>query len=448
MPEDPKRTATRGDRAKRMARRWWQPVALALAALLAAGVSAASVQGIRLIRQIEAAPTTDPIPALQETKGSDYFADHARNVLVLGSDTRQGLSEEQQAQSGKPGDFGLEGERSDTILLLHTDPRRDQAVIVHFPRDLRVDIPGHGSDKINAAYEIGGPQLAVETIHDFTGLPIHNYVEVGLAGFQRLVDILGGIRICVDRPMIDELAGLNLPHRGCYRMDGQTALAFVRARHITGDIIPDFSRIRRQQQFMRAFFNKLISLGSFLDASLIHEAVQQVRTDPGLEAVDLIDLGQELRKLAEEDPSGAESLDFRVVPGEAGRSFVEPIQREVDRLFDALRTGKPLGTVGLAPEGLDESPGVIKVRVLDAGAPNAAAAVDSKLRSSGFIVLETQPAPPAYTTSEILYRAGNPSRGQVVSGYVEGLEQREGPPFVLDGADVAVVIGEDYRPSS
>jgi LCP family protein required for cell wall assembly len=446
MPEDPKPTATRGDRAKRLARRWWQAVALALAALLAAGVSAASIQGIRLIREIETHPTTDPIPPLEE-KGSDYFADHPRNVLVLGSDTRRGLSEEQQEQFGKP----EEGERSDTILLLHTDPRRDQAVIVHFPRDLRVEIPGQGFDKINAAYEIGGPQLAVETIHDFTGLPIHNYVEVGLAGFQRLVDLLGGIRICVDRPMIDELAGLNLPHRGCYSMDGRTALAFVRARHIEGDIIPDFSRIRRQQQFMRAFFNKLISLGSFLDASLIREAAQQVRTDPGLQAVDLIDLGRELRKLAEEDPSGAESLDFRVVPGTPAFvgevSYVLPNEAQTDLLFDALRTGEPLGTVGLAPEGLDESPGVIEVRVLDGGASSTAATVESRLRSSGFIVLETQAAPPSYRDSEILYRAGRESRGRVVGGYI-GLDLREGPPFVLDGADVAVVIGEDYRPSS
>jgi LCP family protein required for cell wall assembly len=447
MSEDPKPTAARPDRAKRLARRWWRPVALALAGVLAAGVSAASVQGIRLIRQIEQHPKVS-VEELTRVDDQSYFTKRPRNVLVLGSDTRRGLSEEQQEQAGGPGDPGLEGERSDTIILLHIDPRRDQAVVVHFPRDLRVDIPGHGTDKINAAYELGGPNLAVRTVKEFTGLPIHNYVEVSLAGFQRIVDLMKGVRICVDRPMHDELAGLNLPHRGCYWMDGRTALAFVRARHIEGDIIPDFSRIRRQQQFMRAFFNKLISIGSFLDAELIREAARQVTTDDRIEAVDLISLGQELRKLAEEDPSGAESLDFRVVPGQAGPSFVEPIQPDTDRLFDALRTGQPLGTIGLAPEGLDESPAVIKVRVLDGGAPNRAAEVTSVLRRAGFIVLETGAAPPKYTTSEILYRSRQQSRGRVVSGYVGSLDQAEGPPFVLDGADVAVVIGEDYRPSS
>jgi LCP family protein required for cell wall assembly len=451
MSEDPKPTATRMHRAKRLTRRWGPAVALAVAGLLALSVSAASLQAIRLIRQIEQHPKVK-VDELTRIEDESYFTKRPRNVLVLGSDTRRGLSEEQQEQAGSPGDPELEGERSDTIILLHIDPRRDQAVVVHFPRDLRVDIPGHGTDKINAAYELGGPNLAVKTVKEFTGLPIHNYVEVSLAGFQQIVDLMKGVRICIDRPMHDELAGLNLPRAGCYWMDGRTALAFVRARHIEGDIIPDFSRIRRQQQFMRAFFNKLISLGSFLDAELIREAARQVTTDDRIEAVDLISLGQELRKLAEEDPSGAESLDFRVVPGIPALvgevSYVLHNEAKTDQLFDALRTGRPLGTVGLAPEGLDESPAVIKVRVLQAGDFNDAASVATKLRNSGFIVLETKPAPPKYRTSEILYRAEKSSRGRVVSGYVGSLEQAEGPPFVLDGADVAVVIGEDYRPSS
>jgi LCP family protein required for cell wall assembly len=447
MPDDPKPTAPRLYRARRLARRWWRPVSLAVAGLLALTLSAASVQAIRLIHGIEEHPTVSGLP-LAQPRGSDYFAKRPRNVLVLGSDTRRGLTEEQQEQTGGPED--VEGERSDTIILLHIDPRREQAVIVHFPRDLRVEIPGYGFDKINAAYQLGGPSLAVRTVKAFSGLPIHNYMEVSLAGFQRIVDLMKGVRICVDRPMFDQKAGLNLPEAGCYWLDGQGALAFVRARNVEGDTIPDFSRIRRQQQFMRAFFNKLIAPGSFLDAGLIREAAKQVTTDDRIEAVDLIKLGQELRKLAEEDPSGAESLDFRVVPGRAGPSFVYPIMEEANRLFDALRTGRPLPRVGLAPEGLEESPAVIRVRVLQAGAFSDAASVANQLRNSGFIVLQTEPAPPSYRDSQILFSAEKPSRGRVVQGYpyVEDLELEEGLPFVLDGADVAVVVGEDYRPSS
>jgi LCP family protein required for cell wall assembly len=445
MPEDPKTTGTRADRAKRLARRWWQPAALLVAALAALTLSAASVQAIRILRSIEDRPKV-PVPPL-DPRDESYFTKRPRNVLVLGSDTRRGLSPEQQAATGTP--QTVEGERSDTIILLHIDPRREQAVVVHFPRDLEVTIPGHGLDKINAAYDLGGPSLAVRTIKEFTGLPVHSYVEVSLAGFQKIVDLMKGVRICVDRPMVDEKAGLNLPHAGCYWLDGQGALAFVRARNVVGDTIPDFSRIRRQQQFMRAFFNKLVSLGSFLDADLIRQAARQVTTDDRLEAVDLIALGQELRKLAEKDPSGAESLDFRVVPGVAGRSVVTANREEANRLFDALRTGRPLPPVGLAPEGLGESPAVIKVRVLQAGTFSDAASVANQLRSSGFIVLPTEAAPSSYRLSEILFRADKPSRGRIVQEYpyVESLKMVEGPPFVLDGADVAVVIGEDYRPS-
>jgi LCP family protein required for cell wall assembly len=442
MPEDPKPTATRGDRAKRLALRWWQPTALLLAALAALTLSAASVQAIRILRSIEDRPKIPDLPL--DLQDESDITKRVRNVLVLGSDTRRGLSGKGQEQ---PEDLG--GERSDTIILLHIDPRREQAVVVHFPRDLEVTIPGHGLDKINAAYDLGGPSLAVRTVKEFSGLPVHNYVEVSLAGFQKIVDLMKGVRICVDRPMRDEKAGLNLPHAGCYWLDGQGALAFVRARNVVGDTIPDFSRIRRQQQFMRAFFNKLLSLGSFLDAGLIRQAVRQVTTDDRIEAVDLIALGQELRKLAEEDPSGAESLDFRVVPGVAGPSRVYPKVEEANRLFDALRTGRPLPPVGLAPEGLGESPAVIKVRVLQAGTFTDAASVANQLRSSGFIVLPTEAAPPSYRLSEILFRADKPSRGRIVQEYpyVESLKMVEGPPFVLDGADVAVVIGEDYRPS-
>jgi LCP family protein required for cell wall assembly len=447
MSETPKPTAARWERARRLADRWWKAAGLLVAALLAVAVSGASVQAIRLLGEIAKRPTISVEGLARGHPDDPGYFDHPRNVLVLGSDTRRGLSPEQQAGAGTP--QTVEGERSDTIILLHIDPRREEAVVVHFPRDLRVTIPGHGPDKINAAYELGGPNLTVRTVKAFTGLPIHNYVEVSLAGFQRIVDLLNGVQICVDRPMVDELAGLNLPKAGCYWLDGRGALAFVRARHIEGDTIPDFSRIRRQQQFMRSFFAKLISIGSFLDADLIRQAARQVTTDDRLQAVDLIDLGRELSKLAEGDRIGAESLEFRVVPGTAGSSFVYPDREKADLLFDALRAGRPLPAVGLAPVGLAESPAVIKVRVLQAGTFQDAAAVANQLRASGFIVLQTEPAPPSYEQSEILYDGENRSRGQIVQGYpyVRDLELVEGQPFVLDGADVAVVIGEDYRPT-
>jgi anionic cell wall polymer biosynthesis LytR-Cps2A-Psr (LCP) family protein len=134
------------------------------------------------------------------------------NVLILGSDTREGLTPEEQAQIGTEAD--VDGERSDTIIFAHFDPRRDHAVLVHFPRDLLVDIPGYGQDKINAAYTVGGPDLTLRTVRELTGLPIHHFVEVGFVGFRDIVEALGGVEVCVHHPLRDTLAGLNLPRAG------------------------------------------------------------------------------------------------------------------------------------------------------------------------------------------------------------------------------------------
>jgi LCP family protein required for cell wall assembly len=408
-------------------------VASAAIALLVAG---AAVWGVNLMLKLGEHPTTD-VGGLAER--SD-FAKGPRNVLVLGSDSRGGLTPEEQAAFGAPED--LEGELSDTIILVHVDSQREEAVVVHFPRDLRVTIPGHGINKINAAYEFGGPSLVVKTIKRFTGLPVHNYVEVDLAGFQGLVDTLGGVRMCVDRPLFDELAGLAIPKAGCYTFDGSTALAFVRARHIEGDLIPDFSRITRQQQFMRAMMNRLLSLGSLLDSNLIEQAVGNVTTDAKLSGADLLLLGSTLRELSTEDPSGAESLDFRVVPSTPadleGVAYVVAQQPDTDRLFDALGDGRPLGDVGTELASTLPSPGVINVRVLspDGG---AASEIESLLSRAGFVVLESSQTTEA---PGILYRDGTRDRATVVSSYFPGLRIRQVDPALLGDADVAVV-GEE-----
>lgn len=414
--------------------------ALAVAGVLGLGVALGAVQGVRLLQAIE--PPDVPVKVDPATD----FGREPRNVLVLGADIRAGLTPEEQERFGGPED--VEGRRSDTIILMHVDPRREQAVIVHFPRDLRVRIPGHGRERINMAFELGGPDLAVRTVRRFTGLPIHNYVQVDLAGFQDVVDTLGGVRICVDRPMFDELAGLAIPSAGCHSLDGDEALAFVRARNVEGDLIPDFSRIARQQQFMRAMMNRLLSVKSLLDADLIAEAASNVTTDEEIEGADFVYLGSKLREIAETDPSGATALDFRVVPSEPrtidGVAYVVADQPETKRLFRALRRGKQLGSLGQVLVGTSISPATITVRVLDAGTGAEARAAQELLRRGGFIVLETEDAPGNRERSQILYAPGAEDHAEVVAGYFPGLPVRQGPETMLGDADVVVVAGDDY----
>jgi LCP family protein required for cell wall assembly len=422
------------------ARPWTLLAAGATAVLVATG----SVFGINLLLEFDRHPT---VPVDTDPYEESYFAKGPRNVLVLGSDSRTGLTPEEQVAFGTTEDIG--GERSDTIILMHIDPRREKAVVIHFPRDLRVEIPDHGTQKINAAYTLGGPNLAVRTVRELTGLPIHNYIEVNLAAFQDLIEAVGGVRICVDRPMFDELAGLDLPRKGCYTLQGEQALAFARARHIEGDLVPDFSRIARQQQLMRALMNRVLSVGSLLSSDVIEQAVQQVKTDERLSGADLILLGSKLRELSEEDPSGARTLDFRVVPGVPqtidGISYVVPDADETLRLFQALRGGTSLGNLGVSLASTLPSPGVIRVRVLAVGSSPDAEEAEALLRRAGFIVLQGGAAPAGSEESEILFKPGADDRAEVLGGYFPGLPRSEASASILGNAEVVLVVGENFR---
>jgi LCP family protein required for cell wall assembly len=448
MPEPTPTAPSQSDPSEgpRAAPDWWlwirTPV-LVFSGVIAALISLAALWGINLY--IAVAGSQKPIEGVVVDDPWD-FGERPRNVLILGSDSRKGLSKEEQVAFGSEETVG--GRRSDTIILLSIDPRRERAVVVHFPRDLRVEVPGHGLDKINAAYEYGGPNLVIRTVKAFTGLPVHNYMEIDLAGFQRLVDSLGGVRICVDRPMIDEKAGLNIPRAGCYDMGGPTALAFVRARSVEGDLIPDFSRIRRQQQFMRATFNKLLSVGNLLQDEVIREAVGAVKTDESLRPTDLLELGRRLRALAEEDPTGAESLDLRVVPGSTATigdvSYVVAEQPETRRLFDALQDGRGLGRLGQSLDLTLPTPGIIRVRVLTSFGTGPEGA-EQVLRDAGFVVLESDVFSGREERTEVVYRAGTRSRARVLAGYFPEVPVREVPSAVLGEAEVGLIVGADWE---
>jgi LCP family protein required for cell wall assembly len=451
----PKPTADQPSRAKRLGS-WWEGwprlIVLGAAGLGALVVVVYALQGIRLVLTVE--PAEDERVAEElDRQPEGYFVNHPRNVLLLGSDSRAHLSAEEQVRFGS--EETVEGERSDTMILLHIDPRREKAVAIHFPRDLRVEIPGHGTDKINAAYELGGSRLAVRTVRRFTGLPIHTYVEVDLAGFQSLIDTLGGVRICVDRPMFDELAGLSIPTAGCHTLNGDEALAFARARHVEGDRIPDFSRITRQQQLMRSILNRVLSAPSLLDAGLITEAASNVTTDPFVTTTDFLYLGSRLQELAQEDGTGVARFDFRVVPGTPelidGVSYVIAQQPEADELFRRLREGEPLGDIGRQLALTQLSPAQVVVQARDAGNLEETSQTTAYLRRAGFQVEDPAAAPSGYTESVILYRPGSAPNAQVVKGYFPdpAIPVEEAPPELFGGkTQVLVIVGPDFAPAT
>nr|WP_318276517.1 LCP family protein [Mycobacterium eburneum] len=172
--------------------------------------------------------------------------------LLVGSDSRQGLTAEQQAELTTGGDLG--NGRTDTILLVHVAAGPGGATtMVSLPRDSYVPIPGYGRDKINAAYAMGGAPLLAQTVEQATGLRLDHYAEIGFSGFAALVDALGGVTVCPSEPITDPLAGIDLAP-GCQRLDGRTALGFVRTRATPR---ADLDRMVHQRLFMAALLGRL-----------------------------------------------------------------------------------------------------------------------------------------------------------------------------------------------
>ena len=194
----------------------------------------------------------DAMPA-QQIRGTS-----GTNWLLVGSDSRTGLSEDDVERLGTGGDLGTV--RTDTIMLMHL-PLRGKPTLVSIPRDSYVAVPGYGYDKINAAFAIGGPELLVETVEQNTGLRVDRYAEIGMGGLAGVVDAVGGVEICVAEPIDDPLANINL-QPGCQTMDGATALGYVRTRATAQG---DLDRVARQREFMTTLVERVLSPGVLLN---------------------------------------------------------------------------------------------------------------------------------------------------------------------------------------
>ena len=195
---------------------------------------------------------TDALPPGNASSGS------GTNWLLVGSDSRQGLSEEEQAALGTGGDVGIG--RTDTIMLLHI-PRSGTAQLVSIPRDSYVNVPGFGSDKINAAFTYGGPQLLAQTVEEATGVGIDHYAEIGMGGLANVVDSVGGVEICVKEAINDPLAGIDLA-AGCQDLEGADALGYVRTRATAQG---DLDRVQRQREFFAALLDKITSPATLIN---------------------------------------------------------------------------------------------------------------------------------------------------------------------------------------
>jgi LCP family protein required for cell wall assembly len=215
--------------------------------------------------------------------------------LLVGSDSRQGLTPEQQAELATGGDIGTG--RTDTILLVHVPGLGSDAptTMVSIPRDSYVPIPGHGEDKINAAFVLGGAPLLAQTVEQATGLRLDHYAEIGFDGFAVMVDAVGGVTMCPAEPISDPLAGIDLP-AGCQKLDGRSALGYVRTRATPR---ADLDRMNNQRQFMSALLHRAASPSVLLNPlrwyPMVHAAGDALTVNQGDHVWDLARLAWALR---------------------------------------------------------------------------------------------------------------------------------------------------------
>lgn len=278
------------------------------------------------------------------------------NVLLVGSDSREGLTEEEQLELGAA---AVAGQRADTLILAHIDPETSHVTMVQFPRDLYVPVDGGGETKINEALQ-GGRAALVRTMSDLTGLPINNYAQVNIAGFRDVVDAIGGVNLCITEPIpFDKQTGIEVTEEEIeesplIHFDGERALRFVRSRAFpTGD----FERIRNQQRFLAAAIDKVTSVGTFLSPTritrLLKAAEENMVIDKNTSVGELLDIARKFRNFNPENYEAYTVPNFGIGNNEAG-SVVLPDYDTMQVMFDAIKANEsPLDADGVVPADID-----------------------------------------------------------------------------------------------
>lgn len=226
-------------------------------------------------------------------------AAEAENILLLGTDKGNGETIEQELADGE---WSTGAFRSDTIMLVHIPADQSQAFLVSLPRDSYVPIPGHGRQKVNAAFSFGGPDLAVRTVENLTGVYVDHIAMIDWTGFKDLTHAIGGVKVTVAETFTDTKNNRTW-EAGTYDLEGQQALDYVRTRYgLEGG---DFDRIKRQQNFLRAVMKKTVSKGTLANpiklTRLLHAVTAATTVDSGWTSGDIRGLALDLRDLGPSD---------------------------------------------------------------------------------------------------------------------------------------------------
>ncbi len=335
-------------------------------------------------------------------------------------------------------------------MVVRIDPGETQARILSFPRDLWVDIPGHGKQRINAAMAYGadsGPSLLMATIKSNFDIDINHYVQVDFAAFKNIVALIGGVNVYLNAPVRDGRSGLYQPNAGCVLLDADQALAYARSRHLQyqdengrwrSDPGSDLSRITRQQYFTRKVLSRAIEKGARNPATLarmVDTATTSIALDPFTTAQDLINLGRTFRNF---DPQTLVTDTLPVV--DATRGGADVLLLVEDEAEPILAKYRGTGAAGAASTA---DPTTVSVRVVNGtGTLNQGADTTDRLAAAGFQV--SSPGADAVDKpfrTEVRYHPGEEGDALLVARYLAA-----DPVLIADeGVDeVTVVTGPDF----
>jgi LCP family protein required for cell wall assembly len=416
------------------------------------------------------------------------------NFLIVGVDSRFG----QNADMGAGDTEEAGGARSDTVMLVNIPANRKRVVAVSFPRDLAInpmlckawdpqtgeygpvydeETGTYGPEKVytetklNSAYSFGGPKCLVKVIQKLSGLSINRFMAIDFAGFARMVDALGGVKVCSTAPLEDYELGTVLPEAGWQTIDGRTALNYVRARQITTETNGDYGRIKRQQLFLSSLLRSLISDEVFFSLKKLNNVVNTFINDSSVDNVqtkDLVDLGQSIQGMS------AGRITFLTVPtGETDPDGNEPLRTEDNRaLFDAIINDDPLpgennqnetttpttatnsplasssASTDTAPhdgdlvDAVTTEPETITVQVSNStGRDGLGATAASELQQHGFVVTTPDDYPSSLPSTTVFFSSGNEQAAATVASAFPHpqIERVSGM-----GDVVQVVLGRDF----
>ena len=416
-------------------------------AVLVFGVTGSAWAGLRYVES-----NTRTVPSLDQGSTAIQQPEQQlgdENFLLVGSDTRAGTS----------GDLGagttnqVAGARSDTLIVAHIPADRSRVVLVSFPRDLQVDLPSctrwdnatasyttevlapQQGVKINEAYFSGGPRCATKIVQQLSGLNINHFLGIDFAGFEAMVNAVGGVQVCTDAPLEDTVLGTILPTAGTKTIDGAQALNYVRARHVIGDPTSDYGRIQRQQRFLSSLLRASLRQETLLNVGKLKSLVDAVTSSTFGENVgvkSLLSLAQSLQRL------DAGRVTFVTAPttGTANSIGNEVLlTTENAALFQAIREGRPLPGETPAPPSATPtptttppaanlvalSPGTVQFNITNAaGMSGLAARTAMSLSRYGFTAAVTDSAPVVQAGAVVRYAAADLAAAQTLASAVPG----------------------------